>query len=578
MNSSQRLLRLSEAAEGLAYVQKVTSLIPVLVTGIQHAQVFGRRRLFGFHAERHPTAQTRGDWIPVTSTGMRAAIGSTCALLITAAFVGTAYPVAADGLAVPAIRTDLTPEQLQRIRAIVRPTTDFSKAETYEMMESGAQTLTTAPNDKSFSQPAANLDPARGLDFHVGNALFKQLWVSSPSSTQATDGLGPLFNARSCQSCHIRDGRGHPPETPGSAASMFLRLARPARTDAERREIAESHMVNFPDATYGTQLQDTAVPGLAGEGQVAVTYTEQTVTLAAGETVSLRKPTYGATDLAYGPMEPDTTISARVAPAMLGLGLIEAIPESDILANVHPDSGDGVAGKAAIVRDHRTGKLALGRFGWKAQNATVRDQTASALDTDIGISNPDRPNAYGDCTAKEPQCLAMPNGVQKRLGPTEAPESVLELMTFYSENLAVPARRKVSDPTVLHGKQLFYQSGCTACHTPKFVTRSDAKTEAQSFQLIWPYSDFLLHDMGAGLGDGQQVGVASGQEWRTPPLWGIGLTRTVSGHTFFLHDGRARNLAEAVLWHGGEAQKARDAFASLSKDDRQALITFVESL
>jgi CxxC motif-containing protein (DUF1111 family) len=502
------------------------------------------------------------------------------AIFISVAIVGTSSPVAADGLDVPAVRTDLTPEQLQRIQAITRPTTDFSKAEAYEMMESGAATSTAAVSDKAFSQPAANLDPARGLDFHVGNALFKQLWISSPSSTQATDGLGPLFNARSCQSCHIRDGRGHPPETPGSAASMFLRLARPARTEEERQQIATSRIVNFPDATYGTQLQDTAVPGIAGEGQVAVTYTERSMTLAGGETVSLRKPTYSVTDLAYGPMEPDTTLSARVAPAMLGLGLIEAIPEADILANADPDdrNGDGIAGKAAIVRDHRTGKLALGRFGWKAQNATVRDQSASALDNDIGISNPDRPNAYGDCTAREPQCLAMPNGVQKRLGPTEAPESVLELMTFYSENLAVPARRNVSDPTVLHGKAMFYQSGCTACHTPKFVTRDDAKVAAQSFQLIWPYSDFLLHDMGDDLGDGQQVGLASGNQWRTPPLWGIGLTGTVSGHTFFLHDGRARNLTEAVLWHGGEAKKARDAFASLSKDDRQALITFVESL
>lgn len=488
--------------------------------------------------------------------------------------------MAADGIDAPAVRTDLTPAQLKRVQAVTRPTTDFSRAETYETMESGAGTSTAAVNDQAFSQPPTNLDPARALDFHLGNALFRQLWVSSPSSTQATDGLGPLFNARSCQSCHINDGRGHPPETSGRAATMFLRLARPARTAEERQALADARVVNFPDATYGTQLQDTAVPGLAGEGQVAVDYTEHAVTLAGGETVSLRQPRYSATDLAYGPLGPDTTLSARVAPAMLGLGLIEAIPDADILEHADPDDRDhdGIAGKAAIVRDNRTGKLALGRFGWKAQNATVRDQSSAALEGDIGISNPDRPNAYGDCTAREPQCLAMPDGVQKRLGPTEAPEAVLDLMTFYSENLAVPARRKPSDPTVLHGKEMFYESGCIACHTPKFVTRSDAGTEAQSFQLIWPYSDFLLHDMGDGLADGQPVGVASGKDWRTPPLWGIGLTKTVSGHTFFLHDGRARSLTEAILWHGGEATKARDAFASLSKDDRQALITFVESL
>jgi CxxC motif-containing protein (DUF1111 family) len=503
------------------------------------------------------------------------------AVLLAAVLSGHCSPVVADGLDVPAVRTDLTPEELQRVKTLTRPTTNFSRAEKYEAMESGAATSTAAVNDQSFSYPSTNLDTARGLDFHVGNALFSQLWVSSPSSTQAADGLGPLYNARSCRSCHINDGRGHPPEDgAGNAATMFLRLARPARTAEERQDVASAHVINFPDATYGTQLQDTAVPGLAGEGRVAVTYTEHRVTLAGGETVSLRQPAYKATDLAYGPLEPDTTLSARVAPAMLGLGLIEAIPDADILARADPDDRDhdGIAGRAAIVRDNRTGRLSLGRFGWKAQNATVRDQTSSALDTDIGISNPDRPNAYGDCTVREPDCLKMPTGVQKRLGPTEAPEAVLDLMTYYSENLAVPARRKVSDPTVLHGKQMFYQSGCIACHTPKFVTRDDAGSKTQSFQLIWPYSDFLLHDMGAGLADGQPVGVATGEDWRTPPLWGIGLTRTVSGHTFFLHDGRARNLTEAVLWHGGEATKARDAFASLSKDDRQALITFVESL
>ncbi|PZM12243.1 di-heme oxidoredictase family protein [Rhizobium tubonense] len=489
----------------------------------------------------------------------------------------TASIVVADG---PTIRSDLSREQLKRVTEVTRPTSDFSKAEPYEAMESGAATSIAPVTADAFSQPSANLDKNKGLDFHLGNALFRQLWVSSPSSTQATDGLGPLFNARSCQTCHIKDGRGHPPEADGNASSMFLRLARPARTPEEQKAVEEHRAANFPDSTYGTQLQDLAVPGLSGEGKVAVTYSEQSVTLAGGETVSLGKPTYSATDLAYGPLDPDTTLSARVAPAMLGLGLIEAIPDADILAHADPDDrdGDGISGKAAIVRDNRTGKVALGRFGLKAQNATVRDQTSAALVNDIGISNPDHPNAHGDCTAREPQCLAMPTGVQKRLGNTEAPDPILDLMTYYSENLAVPARRKASFPETLHGKQMFYQSGCIACHTPKFVTRSDARAEAQSFQLIWPYSDFLLHDMGDGLADGQQVGVASGQEWRTPPLWGIGLTQTVSGHTFFLHDGRARNLTEAILWHGGEAEKARNAFASLSKDDRQALITFLESL
>lgn len=487
--------------------------------------------------------------------------------------------LAADAPDFPKTRTDLTPEQLKRVADVTRPTTNFIKAETYEAMESGAATSLSPLTRDAFSKPSANLNLDHQEGFHLGNALFRQLWVSAPSSTQATDGLGPLFNARSCQTCHIRDGRGHPPEG-GDAKSMVLRLARPAATPTETQALQDFNAINFPDPTYGVQLQDDAVPGLAAEGRVDVTYSEEPVTLAGGETVSLRQPHYGIDHLAYGPMDPATTISARVAPPMLGLGLIEAIPDADILAHADPDDldGNGVKGRAAIVRDHRTGKMAVGRFGWKGQNATVRDQAADALDTDIGISNPDRPNAQGDCTAREPACLAMPDGVQKRLGDTEASETILDLITTYSKNLAVPARRKASAPDVLHGKAMFYQSGCIACHTPKFVT-SDAAPDPQfRFQLIWPYSDFLLHDMGEGLADGQPVGVASGRDWKTPPLWGIGLTKTVSGHTLFLHDGRARNLTEAILWHGGEAQKARDAFASLSKDDRQSLITFLESL
>ncbi len=506
---------------------------------------------------------------------------------LAAGFLVFSITLAAAGiLDFPTVRTDLSPEQLKRVRDVTRATSNFLKAEPYETMQGGGLTAIDNVTRDIFSQPSANLNPEQGQDFHLGNALFRKLWVSAPSSTQASDGLGPLFNARSCQSCHIRDGRGHPPETAGAVAtSMVLRLARNAATPDEEQAVKDFHALNLPDSTYGVQLQDLAVPGLDAEGKVTVTYSEEKVTLAGGETVSLRRPAYGVSDLAYGPMDAGTTLSPRIAPPMIGLGLIEAIPDADILANADPDDkkGTGIRGRPAIVRDHRTGEIALGRFGWKAQNATVRDQVADAFSADIGISTPDRPNAHGDCTDREARCLVMPTGVQKRLGDTEAPDPVLPLVTFYSENLAVPARRNAGAPDVLHGKDMFYRSGCTACHTPKFVTRDgirdkDGKDSPQAFQLIWPYSDFLLHDMGEGLSDGQQVGVASGRDWRTPPLWGIGLTQTVSGQQAYLHDGRARTLTEAILWHGGEAEKARNAFADLSKDDRQALINFLESL
>ncbi|MBW9112380.1 thiol oxidoreductase [Rhizobium cauense] len=511
--------------------------------------------------------------LPIPARGL-----SSC-LILCAAFAVVSVAAASD-LDLSTRRTDLSAADQKRVTDVTRPTTDFSKAEQYEAMQAGAATSIDPVTEDSFSHISANIPFEEEQNFRLGNALFKKLWVSAPSSTQASDGLGPLFNARSCMSCHVNDGRGKPPEGGASATSMFLRLARPAQTPEEKDAVAQARAVNFPDPVYGHQLQDLAVPGLSAEGKMAIRYTEEAVTLGDGEVVSLRRPSYAVEDLAQGPLDPATTISPRVAPAMIGLGLIEAIPEADILAHADPDdaNGDGIHGKAAIVRDHRTGNLALGRFGWKAQNATVRDQSADAFSNDIGISTPDRPDPHGDCTDAEAKCRDMPTGVQKRLGNEEAPGPILDLVTFYSANLAVPARRKASFPETLRGKKIFYQSGCISCHVPKFVTRRDSADKAQSFQLIWPYSDFLLHDMGEGLADGQQVGSANGREWRTPPLWGIGLTQTVSGHSFFLHDGRARNLTEAILWHGGEAQKARDAFASLPGDDRQALITFLESL
>ena len=489
-------------------------------------------------------------------------------------------PAAAEELPGSMGRTDLSEKDKVRVEAVTRPTTDFSKAESYEAMSGGAATSTAAVNADSFSHFSENLTFQQEEGFKLGNSLFRKVWVSSPSSTQASDGLGPLFNSRACQNCHLKDGRGHPPQPGDDASTTFLRLARPPANPAEQARLDALEVTNFPDTVYGGQLQDFAVPGLAAEGRMHVTYTEDSVTLRGGETVSLRRPLYFVTDLAYGDLDPTTTLSPRMTPPMIGLGLLEAIHEADIMALADPDdaNGDGISGKAALVRDSGAGKLVLGRFGWKAQNASVRRQSAEAFAGDIGISSPDVPKSHGDCTAAQTACLEMPDGVQQRLGDTEAPDPVLDLVTFYAENLAVPARRKASFAGTLAGKKVFYETGCTACHNPKFVTRRDARDKALSFQLIWPYSDLLLHDMGEDLADGQQVGVAGGREWRTAPLWGIGLTGTVSGHTYFLHDGRARNLTEAILWHGGEAEAARDRFADLEKKERDALLTFLESL
>ena len=477
-------------------------------------------------------------------------------------------------------RDDLNPKDRKRVGRITAPAQDFSKPERFEAMQGGAGTSTKLVNRDAFSHFSQNIEFKEEETFKLGNALFRKLWVSSPASTKASDGLGPLFNARACQSCHLKDGRGHPPEGDDDATSMFLRLARPASSADERNAVAALEAINFPDPVYGGQLQDLAVPGLKGEGRMVIEYEDVPVILADGTTVTLRKPSYSVADLAYGELYPETTLSPRVAPQMIGMGLIQAIHPADLAANADPqdENGDGISGRIALVRHPKTGEIVPGRFGWKAENATVRQQSAGAFAGDIGISTPDVPSHHGDCTAGQADCLGMPTGVQAKLGDTEAPDPILDLVTFYSENLAVPARRNVGDPKVLAGKELFHDLGCTGCHRPKYVTSRKAENKAHRFQLIWPYSDFLLHDMGEGLADGQQVGLAGGREWRTPPLWGIGLTETVSGHTFFLHDGRARNLTEAILWHGGEAESSRNGFMALEKEARDALIAFLESL
>jgi len=488
------------------------------------------------------------------------------------------------GLAVAALAGDRAADdraaERARVEAVTRPATDFAQAEPFELRPGGAATVFKELNRDIFSHPSANMAFERELDFRVGNGIFRKVWVSSPSSTASSDGLGPLFNARSCQRCHLKDGRGHPPAAGERAVSMFLRLSIPPQDEADRRALAEHRMAVIPEPTYGGQLQNFSVQGLLAEGEMTIDYKEVPVQLADGTVVNLRKPTYGIEKLNYGPLHPEAMLSPRVAPPMIGMGLIEAIPEEDILANADPDDsdGDGISGRPNRVWSDEHGRVMLGRFGWKAGQPTVAQQSASAFRGDIGISTPLYPAPYGDCTAAQTDCRSAPHGGAGETDTIEAPDEMFQALVFYSRNLAVPARRDVDDPQVLDGKRLFYEAGCAACHTPKFVTRRDSIGPEQSFQLIWPYSDFLLHDMGEGLADGRPEGEASGREWRTPPLWGIGLTETVSGHTLFLHDGRARNLLEAILWHGGEAEAAKQRVVEMTKAERDALLAFLNSL
>lgn len=450
----------------------------------------------------------------------------------------------------------------------------FTKAEPGEARSGGAATVRKT-DQNAFSLPSANLPPSRRVDFSVGNSFFRSPWVIAPSTTTARDGLGPLFNTNACQNCHIKDGRGHPP-TPDAtnAVSMLVRLSIPD-SPAYAKVIEQLGVV--PEPVYGGQFQDMAVPGVTPEGKVRVEYTPVPVRFKDGTEVELRKPVLQFTQLDYGPMHPDTRFSARVAPPMIGLGLLEAIPEEAILANAAAQAkeNNGIKGRVNRVWDDELQKTVAGRFGWKAGQPNLNQQNVHAFSGDMGLTTSLRP--FDDCTDAQTACKQAPNGNGPD-GEPEVSDNILRLVLFYTRNLAVPARRGVNDEQVLAGKNLFFQAGCQSCHTPQYTTAANAAEPELANQVIRPYSDLLLHDMGDGLADNRTEFQASGRDWRTPPLWGIGLTQAVSGHTQFLHDGRARNLLEAVLWHGGEAQQAQQQVLSFNAEQRAALLAFLNSL
>ncbi|MDF1780560.1 MAG: di-heme oxidoredictase family protein [Alcanivoracaceae bacterium] len=446
----------------------------------------------------------------------------------------------------------------------------FNKAEQGEHL-SGGDTTVMKFDENAFSLPAANLAPSRQLNFSVGNSFFKNAWVIAPASTDARDGLGPLLNTNACQNCHIKDGRGHPPATDAKqAVSMLVRVSIPSD---EHDETWHMHNGLAPEPVYGGQLQDFANPGVTPEVKIRVSYEPVTVTFADGSKVALRKPTLNFSNLGYGPLHKDALFSARVAPPMIGLGLLEAIADEDILANEDPDDAnkDGISGRANHVWDRASESVKLGRFGWKAGQPSLNQQNAEAFANDMGLTS--SLVQHDACTAAQTDCIAAVNG-----GNPEVSDNILANVLFYSRMLAVPARRNVNDPQVLSGKSLFYQAGCQQCHAPKFTTRADAAEPELANQTIRPYTDLLLHDMGEGLADNRPEALASGNEWRTPPLWGIGLIEKVNGHTEFLHDGRARNLLEAVLWHGGEAEHAKQQVLQFNAEERAAFLAFLNSL
>ena len=427
-----------------------------------------------------------------------------------------------------------------------------------ERLYAGGETTVFLTSSNSFSTPAANLF---GIDFdqHLsGDAEFEQVFVTAPGDVNP--GLGTIFNNSSCISCHPKDGRAPFPNDLLARSGFFFRVSLPG-------ENANGSPVAVPG--FGTQIQNQAIFGIQPEGKFQVTFSQIIETLSDGTQVGLQKPNYVLYDT-YIPFPSNGLISPRLATPVFGLGLLESIPEMSILANqdINDANNDGISGKANYVYDAVSGTTKLGRFGWKANTATILEQCAGAYNGDMGITSYLFPIETG---------FGQTNGSDGFADDPEIDNQILNDVTFYCQTLGVPAPRNITNENVRRGAKLFEQLECAKCHIPKMQTGySSIATLAN--QTIYPYTDMLLHDMGEDLADNRPDFLANGREWKTRPLWGIGLTQVVNGHTDFLHDGRAKNVTEAILWHGGEAQSSKTQFKQLTTKDRNDLLSFINSL
>ncbi len=408
----------------------------------------------------------------------------------------------------------------------------------------------------AFTRGINGLDGRDEIVHEFGDQAFEQTFVADSA---IFSGKGPIYNNVSCISCHHNDGKGTP--TAGFPnSSLLFRVSLPG-------EDKHGAPVSIPG--YGFQIQDKALIGVQPEAHIDIQYTEQTVTYPDGTAVMLRKPVYTIQN-AYYPLPGIYNLSPRLAPPVFGLGLIESIPERTILsfADEEDKDGDGISGRPNYIFDTTNNRTDLGRFGLKANTVSLSHQVALAYQQDMGVTSSVLPDESSKGQTQYFQTKTK----------TELPDSTLRAATFYVQTLAVPARRNVNDATNKKGESLFVQINCSGCHKPTIYTGLNTAIPALSGQRIHPYTDLLLHDMGDGLADGRPDFVATGSEWRTMPLWGIGLFEKTNGIPYYLHDGRARTIEEAILWHGGEAQNSKAAFMNLSKEDRSAVIQFLKSL
>ena len=428
----------------------------------------------------------------------------------------------------------------------------------------GGKTTQDAANRHAYSLPAANMPPDRVQDFFLGSRLFKTRWTVAPGTPTALDGLGPTYIRDSCSGCHVRDGRGQPPgDVAGDNGTIILRISIPGGAPSGEPR---------PHPVYGGQIQNRAIDGIPPEGHITVTWHPVAGRYGDGTPYTLTKPIYRVKDPGFGALDGNILFSPRVAPSVFGLGLLAAVPDEMLAASADPDDadGDGISGRLNIVTDRVSGAMRTGRFGWKANQPSLEQQNATALHSDLGLTTPLYPEE--NCPAAQSACRAADTG-----GTPEVPQAFLNKLTFYMETLAVPARRDRENPNVRRGETLFLSIGCAACHRPT-LTSGPHPNPIVANQNFAPYTDLLLHDMGEELADGRPDFRASGREWRTPPLWGLGLIPSVNKHHRLLHDGRADGPAEAILWHGGEAKESRESFRNLPAADRAALIAFLNSL
>lgn len=424
----------------------------------------------------------------------------------------------------------------------------------YDDRLSGGAATVFDITSKAFTHAIDGLDTRNARVHSLGDGDFSQTFVSSPAPLFG--GLGPVFNNVSCISCHHNDGKGTP--TAGDVRSSLLFRTSLPGTDANGGPVA------VPG--FGLQLQDRALVNTQPEVKMSIAYSDLPVTYPDGTVVTLRQPAYTIAS-SYIPMPAGYMLSPRLAPPVFGTGLLESLSEQTILtyADENDANGDGISGKANYVYNPATGKKELGRFGLKANTSTLLTQVASAYQQDMGVTSSLFPHESSYGQTQDDQLADDP----------ELPDSVLNYVTYYVQSLAVPARRDVNENRA--GEKLFIQINCAGCHRQTMQTETNIALQLGS-QRIHPYTDLLLHDMGTALADNRPDYLATGNEWRTMPLWGIGLFDKTNGTPYYMHDGRARTIEEAILWHGGEAEKSKQQFMNLSKSDRSELLTFLQSL